>query len=120
MGSLYEQCGAEDGRIQGYTNWRLAGLQEAIRAGRVPSFQTLCSTTDHQFYREDPGTNYAQARYLCYWLEQHRLLRKFYRRFRAGHQQDPTGYKALQDLLGREDMNAFKKEWEAYVLKLRF
>ena len=61
LGSLYEQSGERGGKIVGYTNWRLAGLQKAIRAKRVPSFKTLCSTTTHQFYSEDKGTNYAQA-----------------------------------------------------------
>ncbi len=120
LGSLYEQCWEVDGRIEGRTNWRLAGLQKAVREGRVPSFKTLCSTTHHQFYHEDRGTNYAQARYLCYYLEQHRLLRKFYHRFRANHADDPTGYETLKEVLGRNDMEAFQKEWEAYVLKLRF
>ena len=126
LGSLYEQCHESGGRIEGLPNWRLVGwkreggLQDEIRAGRVPSFKTLCSTTDHQFYNEDRGTNYAQARYLCYYLEQHGLLRKFYRTFRANHATDPTGYRTLQAVLGRDRMDAFQKEWEAYVLKLRF
>ena len=42
LGSLYEQSSSRDGRIVGLTNWRLAGLQKAIRAGRVPSFKELC------------------------------------------------------------------------------
>ena len=72
------------------TNWRLKGLQRAIRADHVPSFESLCSTTSHQFYNEDRGTNYAQARYLCYYLQQQGLLVKFYHEFRrhaAGFQQ---------------------------------
>lgn len=130
LGSLYEQSKEVDGRIEGLTNWRLVGgwppgervggLQEAIRSRRLPSFETLCSTTDRQYYQEDRGTNYAQARYLCYYLEQHRLLRKFYHRFRANCDQDPTGYNTLKEILGRDDMDAFQREWEAYVLKLRF
>jgi len=120
LASLYEQCGAEDGHIHGYTNWRLAGLQKAIRGGRVPSFKTLCSTSTHEFYEEDPGTNYAQARYLCYWLQQHGLLRTYFHRFRAAAADDPTGYQTLMAVLDRKDMEAFKRQWEAYVLKLSF
>ena len=79
LGSLYEQCGERDGHIVGHTNWRLAGLQRAIRAGSVPSFRELTGTTDRQFYNEDKGTNYAQARYLCYYLQEQGKLREFYR-----------------------------------------
>jgi hypothetical protein len=120
LGSLYEQSGEEDGEIHGYTNWRLPGLQKAIRKKTVPSLKSLCSTTTDEFYEKDKGTNYAQARYLCYYLQQQGLLKKFYRQFRANRQQDPTGYDMLQAVLGRTDMAAFQKEWEAYVLKLRF
>jgi len=59
LGSLYEQCGSCNGKICGYTNWRLAGLQKAIRAGKVPSFKWLMSRTSYQFYELDPGTNYS-------------------------------------------------------------
>ncbi len=120
LGSLYEQCHESDGRIEGMTNWRLAGLQDAIRAGRLPSFHQLCSTSDAEFYRDPHGTNYAQARYLCYYLEQHRLLRSFYRRFRASVARDPTGYKTLSEVLGTDDMAAFQRRWEQYVLRLTF
>jgi hypothetical protein len=120
LGSLYEQSGEVAGRIHGFTNWRLHGLQEAIRKNRVPSFKALCSTSDEQFYEEDRGANYSQARYLCYYLQEHDLLRKFYRRFHADHRADPTGYNTLKKVLGRDDMDTFKKEWEAWVMKLRF
>jgi hypothetical protein len=59
LGSLYEQCSQRGGRIRGLTNWRLAGLQAAIRAKSVPSFKSLTSTTTREFYEDDLGTNYA-------------------------------------------------------------
>ena len=120
LGSLYEQASDRSGHIVGLTNWRLAGLQKAIRDGRVPSFKDLAATTDHEFYTRDKGTNYAQARYLCYYLQEKDLLVKFYHAFVAAHQGDPTGYATLQKTLGEKDMDAFKKQWEAFVLKLSF
>ncbi len=120
LGSLYEQCGDRNGRIWGYTNWRLPGLQRAIRAGDVPSFEQFLSTTDDQFYREDPGTNYAQARYLCYYLQEKGVLTRFYEEFRANWRSDPHGLEALRRVLGTKDLVAFKTQWEAFVLTLRF
>jgi hypothetical protein len=122
LGSLYEQCRDHNGSIRGLTNWRLAGLQEAIRAKRVPTFSTLCTMSDDRFYRDDRGTNYAQARYLCYYLQERGLLRKFYRHFTANVKQDPGGYATLKAVLGRDDdsMKAFQQTWEDYVLELRF
>ncbi len=120
LGSLYEQCGDNEGRIWGYTNWRLAGLQRAITKKTVPTFKTLCSTTTGEFYFKDKGTNYAQARYLLYYLQQKGLLKKYYDQFHKNQKDDPTGYKTLQAVLGVDDMTAFQKEWEQYVMKLRF
>jgi len=118
MGSLYEQSGETDGRIHGFTNWRLPGLQKGIKQKIVPSFKNLTAMTDEEFYREEKGTNYAQARYLCYYLQQKKLLVKFYKEFTANYKTDPTGYKTLQKVLGERDMDAFQKKWEAFVLKL--
>jgi len=120
LGSLFEQSGDSDGHIVGSTNWRLAGLQQAIGRRAVPSFKELTGTTTTQFYDEDPGTHYAQARYLCYYLQQSGLLRRFYKELRAGHAADPTGYLTLQRVLAEPDMDAFKVRWEAWALRLTF
>jgi hypothetical protein len=120
LGSLYEQCGDKDGRINGFTNWRLAGLQRAIRADKVPPFADLLAMNHVAFYERDRGTNYGQARYLCYYLQEKSLLSKFYKDFVANQKTDPTGVKTLKKVLGAEDLTAFKKTWEAFVLKLTF
>ena len=120
LGSLYEQSGTVDGHIYGYTNWRLNGLQNGLKKKIVPTFKALTSMSDAEFYREDTGTNYAQARYLCYYLQEKGLLRKFYRDFVANQKTDPTGYKTLQTTLAERDMTAFQKRWEAFVMKLIF
>jgi len=120
MGSLYEQSSSRGGHIRGLTNWRLAGLQEAIRDKRVPSFKELAAMDDDAFYRKDKGTNYAQARYLCYYLQEAGLLVNYYHLFVKSQDEDPTGYATLTRVLDEKDMDAFKKKWEAFVLKLTF
>ena len=120
LGSLYEQCGERNGRITGFTNWRLSGLQRAIGEKRVPSFETLCKTSHHEFYNEDKGTNYAQARYLCYYLQERGLLAKYYHAFHKNADDDPGGYQTLVDILGEEDMLAFKHRWEEWVMELKY
>ncbi len=122
LGSLYEQSAERDGRIVGRTNWRLAGLQEAIRKDLLPPLRELCTTTTHEFYLKDKGTNYAQARYLCYYLQEAGLLGKYYHAFHAAHPRDPSGYETLKTILGRDEkqMKQFQEEWEAWVLRLRF
>ncbi len=119
LGSLYEQCGEKDGHIRGFTNWRLPGLQQAIKTGKVPSFKTLTAMDSSAFYNDDRGTNYAQARYLCYYLQEKGLLVKFYREYLAQQKDDPGGYKTLQKILAERDMEVFQKNWEKFVLTLK-
>ena len=118
LASLYEQTGSRDGHIIGLTNWRLPSLQRAIRGGGLGSFEQLCNTSTREFYEDPRGTNYAQARYLCYYLQEQGKLHDFYQRFQRGAKEDPTGYKTLQTVLGEKDMAAFQKRWEKYVMAL--
>src|SRR5262249_18796633 len=118
LGSLFEQAGERDGRIVGFTNWRLAGLKAAIRAGRLPSFRALTAADADAFYAGD--TSYAQARYLLYYLPAQGPPPAPSRRSRADRARDPTGYSILVDVLGARDMAAFQRRWQAWVLGLEF
>lgn len=120
LGSLYEQSEERYGGIRGLTNWRLAGLQTALKDNTVPSFQTLLATSDTEFYNDNRGIHYAQARYLCYYLQERKLLVKFYREFSAHRADDPTGVLTLRRILGQDDLDAFMKTWRTYVLGLTF
>jgi hypothetical protein len=122
LGSLYEGVGWPGGKIRGYTNWRLPGLKQAIKRGRVPNFKALMAQNEYRFYQRDPGTNYSQSRYLLYYLQQKKLLRTYYHAFYKNRRTDPTGYQTLLQLLKlREDqMPAFKQQWEAYTMRLRW
>jgi hypothetical protein len=120
LGSLYEASSYKAGHIVGLTNWRLPSLKDAIRRGTVPSFKALLSSGTNDFYEKDPGTNYAQARYLVYYLQDRGLLTTYYHAFVAGRQKDPTGIETLKRVIGRSDLAAFKKDWEAYVLGLKW
>jgi hypothetical protein len=118
LGSLYEQSGEQDGHIHGFTNWRLPGLQQAIRRGGLTPFKTLLAMDADAFYDEDKGTNYSQSRYLCYYLQERGLLISFYREFLANRASDPTGFDTLKRILDERDMDAFQKKWEKFVLGL--
>jgi len=119
MGSLYEHVGEENGHIYGYVNWRLPGLQKAIRAGNLTSFEKLMALDANAFYGDHSGVNYAESRYLCYYLQQKGLLVKFYKDFHARQKTDPTGFQTLKSTLGESDMVDFQRRWEKFVLALR-
>ena len=120
LGSLFEQADERAGHIIGLTNWRLAGLQRAIKAGRVPTFSTLLHTSRSGFYDDDPGTNYAQSRYLLFHLQERGLLLQFWADYLKERKTDPSGYASLVRVLGERDMATFQKRWEAEVSTLHF
>jgi hypothetical protein len=118
LASLYEAVEEKDGHLHGRLNWRLAGLQEQIRQGNLPAFQLLMAQDSNGFYNQDTADNYAQSRYLLYWLQEQDKLRPYYQQFHANVASDPSGYFTLRALLERDDMNAFQQEWEAWVMTL--
>ncbi len=119
LASLYEQSSERNSKIMGLTNWRLRGLQLAIRDGDLGSFKKLTSTTTREFYDGD-STNYAQARYLCYFLQERGVLQDFYKSFVANQKTDPTGIETLKSILKTEDLEGFQTKWEEWILTLRF
>lgn len=120
LASLYEQSSERDGGIVGLTNWRLTGLQRSIIKKTNPTFYKLLSTSRREFYDDDTGVYYAQARYLCYYLQEMGLLVKFYHEFTTNSDHDRTGYQTLKKVLNENDMADFQKKWEDFVLKLDF
>lgn len=117
--SLYEQCNINDGTITGLPNWRLPALQKAIRAGKLRPLVEMME--DDDFRNEDRvGINYAHARYLIYYLQQAGKLKMFYTRFRDNVKDDPTGVETLKAVLAPKSLEQFDKEWQAWVLKVRF
>jgi hypothetical protein len=118
LASLYEHVSIRDGHIHGHTNWRLAGLKTAIELDAVPSFRWLSQASAREFYGEDSGTHYAQARYLCQYLQEKGLIREFYRQVRDNAGRDPGGYDTLERMLDIDDQAAFFEEWKAWVMAL--
>lgn len=117
LGSLFEASAERGGHIVGVVNWRLAGLQRAIQAGRAPALGALVGSSAEQFYA-DSGRTYAAARYLLYHLQEHGKLQRFWRDWLRARGADPTGRATLEAVLG-EKLAAFQPRWEAWVLKLR-
>jgi len=116
LASLYEAVREKDGQFWGVSNWRLVGLKRAIRASKLPSFETMTGDSDAGFYTSNTG--YAQARYLLFYLQEKGLLHRYYEQFSAGVRADPTGYKTLVKVLGDPNMARFEKQWQAWALAL--
>jgi len=119
LGSLYERCSLQNGKILGYVNWRLPDLQEPIEDGSYTSLKKLLKTNDDEFYGENSGFNYAQARYLCMFLQEKRMLREYYKAFRDNYETDKTGRKTLEELYGK-DLLELEKDYLNWVETLEY
>jgi len=120
LASLYEQCSfGPNETIRGLENWRLPALQKAIRADKLRPLSELIE--DGNFYKEEMvGINYAQARYLMFYLQEKKLLAKYYQAFRDGAKDDSTGLETLKKTIGPQALGDFEKQWKAWVLTLKF
>ncbi|MCK4850729.1 MAG: hypothetical protein KAT11_05220, partial [Phycisphaerae bacterium] len=120
LASLYEQSHQRDGQITGMLNWRLPVLQKGLRAGHFVALEKLLAGNNDEFYDDPHGMHYAQARYLCYYLQEKRLLRRFYREFKKDHSADPTGIKTLLRVTGKDSLKELERQWLEFLAPLSY
>lgn len=118
LGSLYERCSLNNDEILGYVNWRLPTLQKAISSNRYTSLDELIGTDDFEFYGNRSDFYYSQARYLCMYLQERSMLKKFYKTFRDGYSEDKTGKKFLEQVLGK-NLEEIDEDYVAWVKTLK-
>ena len=119
LGSLYERCSLNDGMIKGYVNWRLPSLQEALADGSYTGLDVMLRTDYDEFYGDNSGFYYSQARYLCMFLQEKGLLRAFYKAFRDNYSEDVTGRTILERVYGK-DLTALESEYITWVGTLEY
>jgi hypothetical protein len=117
LASLHEQCNVEQDGITGLPNWRLPGLQAAIRDGKLRPLAELVTKRD--FYGPAQGVNYAQARYFVMYMQHKGLLREFYRHFRAHADGDAADVRAIEHVFGLK-IAQIEPAFIAWVKTLRF
>jgi hypothetical protein len=120
LASLHEQCRFRGGDgepwLEGLVNWRLDGLQEVIRQGRLRPLAALFE--DAGFRGPLEGTNYAQARYFCLYLQRQGLLEKLYRSFRDDHAGDARGLTSIGRLIPDANWQKLDQDFQRWVLAL--
>ncbi len=120
LGSLYEQCRYDgESGLRGMVNWRLPALQKAIATGSAPAIGKLIHSSTEEFYGARVGLNYAEARYLCMFLQEKGALARFYAAFRDRFAEDPSGEKFLLEVLGEKDLAAVGKSFSDWVSRLK-
>ena len=124
LASLHEQCRIrpDETSIDGLENWRLRGLQETIRRGKLRSLEALIH--DEDFRGAEVGLNYAQARYFCLFMQREQnprggdVLAEFYARLRAGQRDDPRGAAAVRKTFPDHSWAELDAAFRQFVLSL--
>ncbi len=120
LASLHEQSRFRAGKdgpwIEGLVNWRLTGLQNMLRRGELQSLAELAGNT--RFHGPGEGTNYAQARYFCLYMQQKGVLAEFYRSFRRASARDPQGLETLAGVFPGVGFEQLDRDFERWVLGL--
>ena len=121
--SLHEGCRIGTDTIVGVVNWRLPGLQKAIREGKLRSLRDLITKRDFRGRLE--GINYAQARYFVMYMQQQKLLKPFYKHFHAQYiapnakPTPETDVKAVEHVFGQK-LEDIEKVWLKWVMTLKY
>ena len=120
LASLFEQCRQREGHIAGLLNWRLPVLKGGLQSGKLVALEELLATSTEEFYKDPDGMHYAEARYLCYYLQEKQLLRPFYREFKSNQKVDPTGRETLLEVTGKNSLKELQDEWLEFLAPLNF
>lgn len=119
LGSLYERCSLNNKTILGYVNWRLPALQDAIADKSYTSIEKLMKTNWEEFYGAGSDVNYSQARYLCMYLQEQGLLKKYYKHFRDTYKDDNTGITQMEKITGRS-ISELDADYVTWVKTLKY
>ena len=119
LGSLYERCSMNNKIILGHTNWRLPELQSAIASGTYTSLDLLVNMSEDDFYGYESSLNYAQARYLCQYLQQKNILKKFYKTFRDNFSRDTTGKTFLEEIT-KMKIDVLDEDYLKWIKSLKY
>jgi hypothetical protein len=113
IASLYEAFSLpRPGEIRGHTNFRLPRLKSALASKNERIHATLpvlFGMRDAEFRGPREDLNYALARYFCLWMEQQKKLWPFYRAWRDGFAQDPSGERAFVAVMGETPTDADRR-----------
>jgi hypothetical protein len=120
IASVFEQpILGKPGEIHGGKNWRLPRLRQALttREKDKARLDVLFGMPDETFRGEVEDLHYAQARYVCQWLDEKGKLWPFYQKWRDNFATDPTGEKSFEEVVGMKPAEA-NAAWAKWALTI--
>lgn len=98
--------------------WRIQLIKHRIRTGQHPAPEELMQMTRNEMYSGDPGTHYAMAWSLIYFMLEEgsysKVLVKYFQALRKGRGRDG----AFDDTFAKIDMLKFTERWKKFTLSI--
>lgn len=118
LASLHEECQVYDDErgIVGRVNWRLRALQQALAEGKLQTLESMIAGDG--FRGSEEAVNYAQARYLCMFMQERGLLAEYFHQFHANHADDPHGQQTLLAVFDQHDWASLNTAFRRWVGEL--
>jgi hypothetical protein len=121
IASVFEQPQIpRPGEIHGGKNWRHPRLKRALLSPAEKNdarLDALFGMRDDYFRGTKEDLHYAQARYVCQWLDERGKLWPFFQKWRDTVDADPTGEKAFSEVTGMTPAEAHEA-WAKWTLAL--
>ncbi|KAA0212252.1 MAG: hypothetical protein DYG94_14955 [Leptolyngbya sp. PLA3] len=113
LASLVEDCEVRGGAVVPVPSWRTNIAKRLESNGRLPPIEELTELSHERFSSTRPLRQYALARTFFLFLFDRGVLASWYQRTAAGDADDPSGLKALSELLGQtpEQIHADYRAW---------
>ncbi|GAB4385130.1 MAG: hypothetical protein Kow0022_09880 [Phycisphaerales bacterium] len=117
LASLVEDCEVRNGRLVPVPSWRTNIAKRLERAGRLPPIEELTALSHERFTTGRPLRQYALARTFFLYLLDRGVLSQWYQRTMHAGDDDPSGLRALSDLLGQSPVE-IHEAYRAWVRAL--
>lgn len=115
LAALHEDAtfSARENGLIGLPNWRCRITQQALKTSQLPSSAEL--TRPREFRTGNVELRYAMSRSLCLFLQDERLLAKFYKDLRERNPDDISGIQTLCRVLNVDGAVQFDRRFHQWL-----
>jgi RNase P/RNase MRP subunit p29 len=117
LGSLFESARVVDDALVPRHGARLSTIKAAVRRDQALPWRRIMQLS-HASFMEVADLAYAQSRYMCFYMWEKGLLKRFYDEYTqtSSFQGDRTALESFEIAFGRP-IDEVERDWKAWVLK---
>jgi len=117
LATLFESSRQEDGRLVPLPSYRMAVIQEAVKAKRSIPWAAFMKLDNSQFIR-NANVCYAQARCMLFYFHEKKKLTAFYEEYTKDsiYARDKSGLEAIEAAFGKP-ASEVEQDWKEWALK---